>query len=845
LYYYSISTRQPEGITTVLPDIKAIFKIASQLYYLDAQNHLFAFDVRDKQFRIEEVFDKSSNHFIIQEENTRLFWQSGMESPVLLQNDTAWVIEQDRNKQLVSRLIATGIPGNTLFNYVQYKKEGDYLFLGTDSKGIYIIHKNQLTTKKPAEGNINQRNSFYSQIELPNGNIITSDGKVIGDVLPADNYNIGDNFLNTIFQFNDSMLILVRFDTVMMYNKRTAEKKVMFSTAAYEHFSFAVSGGRLYFVNHKGIGIIKKNNTLEFLRPFKDRDAAILEAGLMMESAPGKLALATCAGLLEFDIRTKVIDTLLKIPSVCIRNLYKEGNYIFIGTYGGGFYVMKNGRIKAIPLDVNRYLRYTHCFMKDEEGFCWISSNNGLFKVKMSDITDAYEKNTPEIYYHYIGKEEGMETIEMNGGCTPCALRLSNGNFSFPTMDGMLWFKPEKVNLMLPEGDLYIDRVDVDNKQQFPTANRSFLFEEGTKKIDISLVTNAWCRKENLYIEYKLDNDNWLHANIIAGEPVIGFSNLSYGKYILQVRKLNGFGANNYSYVTIAFAIATPFYHQWWFRILVLLAIAGATFALFRHRLRQYNIREKKLSALVEEKTKDLNIKNIQLEKNDEIKTRLISVINHDIITPLRFMHYAAKTLVQNKGLLDKEEEHQTISEITQTAKDMEMLSSQILSWIIYQNPNERMEKEEFDLHQLVEMVFSVLQFPAKLKNTKLVNEVPVNFVAYQYLEPLRVLVYNLTMNSINFTKEGTVSVKSNVSESGVVIQVADSGFGMTQAQIDNIMSDQRIITSANLDNKKGTGLGYMIIKDLLTIMKGTFFIESSRNKGTTVSVILPWDDEI
>jgi signal transduction histidine kinase len=170
----------------------------------------------------------------------------------------------------------------------------------------------------------------------------------------------------------------------------------------------------------------------------------------------------------------------------------------------------------------------------------------------------------------------------------------------------------------------------------------------------------------------------------------------------------------------------------------------------------------------------------------------------------------------------------------------MEMLSSQILNWIIYQNPNERMQKEEFDLHQLVEMVFGVLQFPARLKHTTLQNNVPVHFVVYQYMEPLRVLVYNLLLNAINFTKDGGVSVECKQQANTVVLSVTDSGLGMTHEQIENLLSDDKIIASANVDNKKGTGLGYMIIKDLLKMMGGSLNIESNKGSGTTVSISLP-----
>lgn len=270
------------------------------------------------------------------------------------------------------------------------------------------------------------------------------------------------------------------------------------------------------------------------------------------------------------------------------------------------------------------------------------------------------------------------------------------------------------------------------------------------------------------------------------------------------------------------------------------MAAAGFIYLLLRIRLLQYENREKKLSQLVEEKTKDLNIKNAQLEKNDEIKTRLISVINHDIITPLKFMHYAGKALVDNRDTITRDEKMQTISEITQTAKDMEMLSSQILNWIIYQNPSRQMQKEEFNLHQLVGVVFGVLQFSARQKTTLLANKVTPNFVVFQYLEPLRVMLYNLVMNSLNFTKDGQISVNAYRSENNLVIDVADTGLGMTEEQVTNLLSENKIITSPNIDNRKGTGLGYMIIKDLIKMMGGEILIQSERMKGTVVTVKLP-----
>jgi K+-sensing histidine kinase KdpD len=66
-----------------------------------------------------------------------------------------------------------------------------------------------------------------------------------------------------------------------------------------------------------------------------------------------------------------------------------------------------------------------------------------------------------------------------------------------------------------------------------------------------------------------------------------------------------------------------------------------------------------------------------------------------------------------------------------------------------------------------------------------------------------------------------------------------DNGVGMSEDQIKNIMADKFIISSANINNKKGNGLGYLIIKDLIKMMSATLEISSAKQEGTKVSIYL------
>ena len=66
----------------------------------------------------------------------------------------------------------------------------------------------------------------------------------------------------------------------------------------------------------------------------------------------------------------------------------------------------------------------------------------------------------------------------------------------------------------------------------------------------------------------------------------------------------------------------------------------------------------------------------------------------------------------------------------------------------------------------------------------------------------------------------------------------------MTEEQIKNIMKEQIIVSSANKDNRKGNGLGYLIIKDLLKTINARLDIQSTVHVGTTVFVDMPFGNQ-
>ncbi|HRF16578.1 MAG TPA: ATP-binding protein, partial [Chitinophagaceae bacterium] len=80
-------------------------------------------------------------------------------------------------------------------------------------------------------------------------------------------------------------------------------------------------------------------------------------------------------------------------------------------------------------------------------------------------------------------------------------------------------------------------------------------------------------------------------------------------------------------------------------------------------------------------------------------------------------------------------------------------------------------------------------------------------------------------------------AVNTRIENGHIVVSVKDEGIGMSPEQIQRLMEDEVVITAANVDNKKGHGLGYLIIKDLLKTMGASLDITSTKGAGTTVSI--------
>jgi signal transduction histidine kinase len=774
----------------------------------------------------------------VDEAKGSLFWDNGMKKPILTSGPNAWELDYSGGT-ITPRLICTAVPTDALLSFIKYDDKSGLLFVGTQSKGIAIIRKNEVWTVRKAAPP-DQSTACYSQISLGNGAVLTSSGEILGGKPRMQYPSLPEHtaFNNFVYFDKDSTLWYSREDSIFAVSPRTHRTTMIRASAGSITDGFVRSGDSLYIGNAVGVGVVSGDH-VDYRYRYPQPDVPGNVPFSMIEMQPGLIAIATCEGLFRYHTTSRRLDTLLRMPGTCVRALWKYRGFLFIGTYGQGIWLFKDGNIRPVPLDKRGYLQYAHCFIPDSLGYCWISTNRGLFRVRPEEMTAAFEDNSREIDYHYYGREDGMDMTELNGGCTPCALALNDSTLSFPSMDGLVRVDPRRPIPFSLQGSVYIDEFTADGKPVNPSGVKKSILPANTRDLVFNLAFPAWVNRENLHIEYKLEpfSKDWQDLDLARGPELQG---LPYGNYRLLVHHTHGADKSDPPLVINSFYIRPHWYQQPWSWLLACLPLIAIVIFIVRWRTRQFKIRHINLEKQIAEKTRELQEKNDELERTDDIKTRLISIISHDLVTPLRFLHLTGKNLIERRDDLTEPVRNEAIAEIATTAKELELLSTNILNWIKYRNEDRRLAKERFDLHELVSQLFGVVGALARQKRLCLINDVSERLVLYQFNEPVRIVLYNLLLNGINFTTEGSIRVTCENNHDGAALQIQDTGVGMTRDQINNIMADHFIISSANVDNRKGNGLGYLIIKDLLKILRGNLTICSEKEKGTTVTVWIP-----
>ena len=283
--------------------------------------------------------------------------------------------------------------------------------------------------------------------------------------------------------------------------------------------------------------------------------------------------------------------------------------------------------------------------------------------------------------------------------------------------------------------------------------------------------------------------------------------------------------------------------------ILVFATIVIIVFLVILFRVRK--IRKDFRKQLTDENDKlaqinrELDRSNREHEKENNLLDTLISVFAHDLINPFQaILGFSNLIITENDNLKDKEiAEYSSI--LADTAFQLNQLLVNLKSMAVVQDKTRPLESTRFNVNPVISEVVLLFAPVALKKKIKFKVDNKYDFNAFMNPEIFQSIIRNVVSNAVKFNNRGKeISIGVNNDEGLTRVAVTDQGIGMPEDIRSKLMNGEFLTSRPGTTSEWGSGLGLSICFELIAIYGGRIDIESKEGYGTTVTIIVPDNNE-
>jgi two-component system sensor histidine kinase/response regulator len=229
---------------------------------------------------------------------------------------------------------------------------------------------------------------------------------------------------------------------------------------------------------------------------------------------------------------------------------------------------------------------------------------------------------------------------------------------------------------------------------------------------------------------------------------------------------------------------------------------------------------------------------NEELARLNNVKDKLFSVISHDLRGPLGNLQHLLSMI--STGTLDQQQFSTISGRLGQQIKASGNALENLLFWAKAQLNETETARDTIALHTVVAQVLNDFKVSLDEKAVRAENLLTTDLLATVDRAQLEIVVRNIVGNAIKFSKPGgLIRVFGSRKSDQVAFSVEDHGIGMTEEQV-SYFREGKHFTSPGTKMEKGTGIGLIIIREMIKQNHGKLDLESSPNKGTVITITLP-----
>jgi signal transduction histidine kinase len=234
----------------------------------------------------------------------------------------------------------------------------------------------------------------------------------------------------------------------------------------------------------------------------------------------------------------------------------------------------------------------------------------------------------------------------------------------------------------------------------------------------------------------------------------------------------------------------------------------------------------------------ELRLRNKELERIAQAQRRIISIMAHDVRSPLSSV-ISLFHLYENK-IIDPDRFNEFLKISSTQLQSTKVLLENLVEWGRIQLNEQPLVLSPINLREQVQRVFTELTVQASFKGNQLINAVHEATQLSMEENTLRFILRNLLTNANKFTENGHITIDAVSSEKKLVIRVIDTGIGMPAAMSERLFLTREKCSRQGTQNESGSGLGLVLIKEFIEKNAGVLRVESVEGKGSSFMIELP-----
>lgn len=459
------------------------------------------------------------------------------------------------------------------------------------------------------------------------------------------------------------------------------------------------------------------------------------------------------------------------IFTTSIWDLHVFQNTLWIGTSRGLFTLEQGNNSAALAFNNNQII---FSIEDDDNDVLWLGTEKGLI---------SYEIATKKI--HRYGKVDGLRNVEFN---RRSVTKTNDGKLWFGGIHGITVFDPSDIHANPIKPEVYITKLDV------ITADSTFRTQHQREKVVLPHYQNT-IEIDYVALNYTNPSQNRYKHQMIGHDPKwvrsqsrkARYTQLPAGSYTFQVIASNNDGLWNEVGDQIEIEVLPPYWETWWFRSIILLALAGLTFLLYKYRVK----------------------KLLEMER---MKLRIAGDLHDDVGSGLSGIALTSDILEQqvNQG----EVKPHLISRITRNARNLASTLDDIV-WLI--NPEKEKLKDLIiktktvaqELLHNVDVSFEE-ELQESMRNKILSSEFKRNLLLF-----LKEVIHNIAKHA----EAEKVHILYKTTEKKLLLEIKDSGKGFEP-------------------DEETSGNGLISLRNRAKQMNGRLEINSKKSLGTTIILI-------